>query len=151
MSKFAPLLLCFALLSPGCYLFTPVNNGPTPVVETTKQISLDVRDSLKSATADDCNFLYGLCNGMALYIERQRANKTTNDLFSLLSKAEDDLQWPKNKYSTFNDVTEKHLKSLGFEDNKTVDDATRKTLVETFRDFAKGCELAHDAAPKSGS
>lgn len=146
MRKFAPLLICFSLASPGCYLFTPIDNGtPTPNVEVTPQISFDIRDSLKDATEEDCKTLWGLTSGLALYTEKQQTLKTSGQIRDLLDKAAIDLGWTAGRYVKFTDTVEVHLISLKLDDNKALDNETKTVLVKAWKDISNGCQLAIEA------
>lgn len=134
------LLISAALLLPGCLLPTDLVNLSKVEQTELAQVSKDISAQLENASKEECETLYKLFEGIALYLGDSKNDKTTADVFALFNKCQADLGWQKEKYAKLSDVVEAHLKGLGLEENKNVDADVRKILIQAFHDFAAGAK-----------
>ena len=153
MRKFLLTSLLLSFLT-GCIYPTDfdsvkVNLGRPAGASSVSQdeLSTKVRDSLRLATKDDAVALYTQTKGLVEYVKVTTKVKSTGELFQVLGKVQEDLQWKRETCKGFTDTIETELKAAGFEENKKLDDSVRTQLVTFFDEVANGCKLAYESKP----
>lgn len=140
MKKF---LGCLLLVSVGCGIYPNIDSCKIPVgaVSPQSELSSKVQSALNSADKNDCILIYSQLKGMSEYIKITSRTKTTGELFSLLTKVQEDLGWTREKYIKFTDLIESELKARGFADNKKIDNDVRANLVNFFDEVSNSVRL----------
>lgn len=118
------------------------------VIEDPTGIIPKIKQSLSSATKEDCIFLYKVYSGASEYVKNASGLKNTSDVFpptGIMKSVAADYQWVSGKEKAFTDAVEADYISKDLKKPQELTATLREKLVSSFALYAEGCRQAAES------
>lgn len=137
-------MLCLPLFNAGCGLFEiDKDKQQAEQVQNIRvvdgklsDVQAKIVDSLKDATKSDLETIYKIFSGAALYVENSSKLTKFSEVIKLILAVEEDYKWQTETYSKLTDVIEQDLLAKNYEDDKELDVANKKLVVDLFKEYS---------------